>query len=221
MQPIKGLEKQRWFIWTIVLLIVVGVSLTVYIYYYGETTQWNVPLIVWLDNKNPKIDNSEVAMKSYSDPDKYFSIDIPATWKSSLTGLASIDGHKAEGINLSSDGSTFYDSQGAVVYVNVEEGQPTCSEVAMSQNKPNTTVGGLPATYRVDPGDWMLFTNSATFTISYIFPGANVVDSGGLMIPANAPKPKPVSQDEIDAYQQMVNKIVNTFRPTNPKLLSC
>jgi hypothetical protein len=42
MKSIKGLENQRWFIWTIVFLVVTGVSLTTYTWYVGQAFDWGV-----------------------------------------------------------------------------------------------------------------------------------------------------------------------------------
>ncbi len=40
MKSIKGLEKHRWFIWTIVGIMVILGGLTIYVYYVVQTNDW-------------------------------------------------------------------------------------------------------------------------------------------------------------------------------------
>jgi hypothetical protein len=54
MKSIKGLENARWFIWTIVLVVAIGVSLTTYIYYFEQSTEWGGSLI-WINHPPKKI----------------------------------------------------------------------------------------------------------------------------------------------------------------------
>jgi hypothetical protein len=82
MQSIKGLENQRWFIWTIILIMIIGISLATYIYYVGQTDDWGASGDFVIHH--PKLTTiTATGWKTYTDEAGYFSVSYPSTWNTS------------------------------------------------------------------------------------------------------------------------------------------
>jgi hypothetical protein len=152
------------------------------------------------------------SMKSYRDPDGYFSIKIPSSWTAGQDGTGSSGGDKVESIALNSANNNDQ------IEIDVTEESSSCKNVP-PHNSLNATLGGLPAQYYPPPyGWWTVFADDATFQISSDYPGADRIESGGPPDPSFSP---PVSPAIASSSQELVNAVINSFQPTNFQQLSC
>jgi len=158
-------------------------------------------------------------IKTFNDPDNYFSIQVPSTWNTTSSNAVEKKGlgtdhettHTIKIIN-------FFSSAARVgVVVQIYEETPSCNDIPNSPAMHEAVLAGLPAIFDPSRRMWILQTTNATFIITYAYPGV-----GGYHNPINrSGYVTPVPQAVRDADQHLVNSIISSFLPKNLQPLRC
>lgn len=151
------------------------------------------------------------AMKIYGEANKSFTITAPADWTAQenigtqKTGIGTNHAvtSKIALVNLAS-------STNAGINIQVYEGTPSCDTV----QKPNSNIAGMPAFYDALHKTWTIDTVDATYVLSYYYPGRGTYH-------ARYGVPTPAPQAVQNMYERLFTGILNSFKPTNPQLVSC
>jgi hypothetical protein len=157
---------------------------------------------------------------TYTDPDDYYSIKIPLTWRvdNSTGGMGETGVGTSHPVIEKIETKSFDSPNGIFIGVQVYEGKPSCDQ----KSKNNTTLSGLPASYDIFDGYWFLNTENATFGINYNYPGALISNPGGSLNPPQPNLLQLVSQIVLlPINQQIVNTVVHTFHPKDLHTLKC
>ncbi len=183
----------------IIFVVIIGIILTF--------------LLVMKNRQNLQQNSIPISeTKTYTDPQRYFTITIPNTWQIQTNTAVAKTGigtkqptlHTIEIVTLASG------EHGGITAQTYEE-KPSCTALL----KPNTTLAGLPASYDPVKKIWTLSTQTATFVIGSYYPGsARFHGSLGRVIPST-------SQSEIDADQRVINSIITSFLPIRLQPPSC
>lgn len=163
-------------------------------------------------NSIRQANESFVAQKAYTDPDRYFAIKIPANWQDDIThgtgkrhvGTPQEAANTIELVTLSS-------GDGVGVHILIDEATPSCKDV----EKANTILAKLPATYNPKHYSWSIYTTRATYTISYYYPGTGVYHRH---MPIDS---LPVSHSSMVENQKIIDAIIASFLPMNLEPVRC
>jgi hypothetical protein len=121
MKSIKGLEKQRWFIWAIVSIVVVLGALAIYVYYVEQTNDWTGPgIFIAHPSKlfNPGVNHTttnpakklsyEAAIKAYPERFQFSQCQgTPASISVKKGSPVMLDNRDAVAHTISADTQTF------------------------------------------------------------------------------------------------------------------
>lgn len=148
-------------------------------------------------------------LRSYTDPGNHFSFTIPADW----TTTSDYGGLKT-GIGTSRESATRIEytnlaSGSTGVNISVYETPPTCTP----EEKPNTTLGGIPAYYYPPHYSYTITTTRSTIVIGYYYPGLPVFHKRLSVAPA--------TQAEMAANLQKINTILASFKIQGDQILQC
>jgi hypothetical protein len=169
-----------------------------------------VPILFWMVTgkiyKKPGGKPTPIPTKTYKNPSNTYKINIPANWQQKQSNATSQNGGNKQDIEI----TNLYAEDGTGITIQTIKGPISCSLV----KKPNATLAGLPAVFNEAQQMWTLSTTTATYLITYSYPGAqphhlqNDTDDT-------------VSQEDKSNNKDTVNKAITSFLPTNLETLQC
>ena len=169
----------------------------------------------WLQGPATKKTQTEkpVTMQKYIDPENVYTVSVPSNWTKSNTTATSTTGLKT-GHPVQQDIKVTQFTKPAEMgfTVQVISGPPTCP----LQNKPNTSLAGLPAFYNPANYTWTISATTATVLVSIAYPGTNSFHRP--LTQAQAP-PYPVVT--INADKALVRSMLNSLTFPELRPLTC
>jgi hypothetical protein len=163
-----------------------------------------------LRGRQQRVSAPSLVMKSYTDPDNYFSIQTPSTWRvATNSGSGTVGIGTANQITQKVEIAQFVSNQGTRVGLSVQvyEGQPACAYL----KAPNTTFANLPAFFD-GQSLWIIPTQTATYVIAYHYPGAN---------PREPASNLTVPQALITAEKRVLPQMFAAFHINQPRPAHC
>lgn len=166
----------------------------------------------WLQQPKIAPANETGKVKTYTDPNKVFTISVPEPWSTKTSTASSTIGlNTSLPVQQNIKVTQFSKPAEMGVTIQVIDGIPTCP----TNEKANATIGGLPAYYNQAIYTWKLLTTTNTILISAAYPGTNSFHG------RDHEKAKTYSDETIANDKKLVMATISSLTFPNIKALDC